>query len=258
MASVSYKKLHSRPEVCRIARHCDKTMRVQDGHRNKEIDTSRTYLNTQLPSRGYNKVCALFDNALAELDSRPHANKRAGRVVCFSLEVPAPLNIRQEDYKAWFQRVYELICEQYDYRNVLQYYVHYDETHEYVHAETSRNMMSRVHSHCLVVPECDGKLNGKWFSSRANMIKLNNSIHNMTEKEFGLEFMDGSKIGSSKRVEQLKRESEARAYEKHIKEKEAEIEVLLNRLKDLSDGVDHFDEIFALGLEEWRKLHPDS
>ena len=67
--------------------------------------------------------------------------------------------------------------------------------------------MSRSHLQCYVVPEHNGKLNGKWFSSRANMIKLNNSIHRMAPEQFGVTFMDGSKRKSRKTVEQLKNES---------------------------------------------------
>ena len=55
--------------------------------------------------------------------------------------------------------------------------MHQDEKHAYIHAETGERCMSRSHLQCYVVPEHNGKLNGKWFSSRANMIKLNNSIH---------------------------------------------------------------------------------
>lgn len=257
MASVAYKKLHSSSEFKRIARHCDQSMRLQDGHRNQDINKALTNKNTQLPDRGYGVVCKMYSEKLAALDRMEGANKRADRVTAFSLEVPAPLNMRDQDKPKWFDEVYTLICTQYDHRNVMQFYVHYDEVHEYLHADSSKPLVSREHAHCLVIPEHDGKLNGKWFSSRVNMIKLNNAIHEMTLMKFGLEFMDGSKKGSVKRVEQLKHESEARKYEEIIKKKEQKIAELDERIKGFGIALEHFDEVLQLGIERYRELHPE-
>lgn len=256
MASVDFMKLHSSAEFKRVVRHCDKTMRMQDGHRNKEINKKFTEKNTQLPNRGYAQVCKMYADKIKALDKMEGANRRADRVTCFALEIPAPLNIRDKDRAHWFNEVFDLICAQYDFRNVLQYYVHYDEVHEYVHAETGKAKVSRVHAHCIIIPEHDGKLNGKWFSCRANMIKLNNDIHDMTLMKFGLEFMDGSKKGSVKRVEQLKRESESRKYEQMIEAKEREVRGLENKIADMNLTIDNIDEILKLGLERYKELHP--
>lgn len=255
MASVDFKKLHSTAEMKRILRHCDKGRRLVDGHRNQEINKTLTHKNTQLPDRDYYKVCELYAKRIAYLDKLEGANKRADRVTCFSLEIPAPNNMRDKDKPEWFNKVYALICEQYDSRNILQYYVHYDEVHSYVHAETGQDKISRVHAHCLVIPEHEGKLNGKWFSSRINMITLNNSIQTMTLDDFALEFMDGSKKGSTKRVEQLKRESEAKKYEKHMKEKDAEIEALNQKIEEISSMIDRDSEIWRLGIQEYNRIH---
>ena len=256
MASVDFMKLHSSSEFKRVVRHCDKEMRFQDGHRNKDIHKEFTHKNTQLEKRGYKKVCRMYEEKLAALDKMQGANKRQDRVTAFALEIPAPLNIRDKDKPIWFAKVYEIICMQYDYRNILQYYVHYDEVHEYVHAETGKAKISREHAHCIVIPEHDGKLNGKWFSSRSNMIKLNNSIHEMTIMDFGLEFMDGSKKGSTKRVEQLKRESDIKKYEQEKEKQELILGELRSKIDDLKLGIDNFDEIFALGMERYKELHP--
>lgn len=255
MASVDFKKLHSSAEMKRILRHCDKGRRLEDGHRNKDINKELTHKNTQLPNRDYSKVCEMYHKRIAYLDKLEGANKRPDKVTCFALEIPAPNNMREKDKPEWFNKVYGLICEQYDARNILQFYVHYDEVHMYVHAETGQDKVSRVHAHCLVIPEHEGKLNGKWFSGRANMIKLNNDIQNMTLNDFALEFMDGSKRGSTKRVEQLKRESEAKAYEKHIREKEAEIAALDLVLEEKKMKSDMYAEIWKLGVMEYNKIH---
>lgn len=256
MASVDFKKLHGTAEMKRILRHCDKGCRLKDGHRNKDIDKRLTHKNTQLPNLDYNKVCRAYAQRIAYLDRLKGANLRQDRVTCFALEIPAPNNMREKDKPEWFQHVFGLIADQYDARNILQFYVHYDEVHEYVHAITGQVKVSRVHAHCLVIPEHEGKLNGKWFSSRANMMKLNNAIQKMTMERFTLEFMDGSKQGSSKRVEQLKRESESRKYEMMLEEKERELKGLENKIADLNTVGDHFDEILKLGLERYKELHP--
>lgn len=94
--------------------------------------------------------------------------------------------------------------------------MHQDEKHAYIHAETGERCMSRSHLQCYVVPEHNGKLNGKWFSSRANMVKLNNSIHRMAQEQFGVMFMDGSKRKSRKTVEQLKNESAYLAIQQEL------------------------------------------
>lgn len=155
----------------------------------------------------YAAACQRYDERIAFLDSKPGANRRKDRVTCFGLNVSAPKDLKPEDEKAFFLAVIEIIINQYGEDNIVQYYMHQDEKHEYIHAETGERCMSRSHLQCYVVPEHNEKLNGKWFSSRANMVKLNNAIHRMAQEQFGVMFMDGSKRKSRKTVEQLKNES---------------------------------------------------
>ena len=54
MGSVDWKqKCHGGGETKAILRHCDKDMRLEDNHKNKQIDKNRTHLNWQLV-KGYN------------------------------------------------------------------------------------------------------------------------------------------------------------------------------------------------------------
>lgn len=263
MASVDFMKFHAPSEMKRVVRHCDKYQRLKDGHRNPDIDKSLTAKNTQLPNRGYARVCELYAAKIKYLDSQPGANKRIDRVTAFGLEVPCPKDLRETYRAQWFQDVFEIICVQYDIKNVLQYYVHYDEVHNYVHAETGQWQESRVHSHCIIIPEHENRLNGKWFSSRQNMIKLNNDIHDMTMKKYGVEFMDGSKKGSIKRVEQLKHESDAKEWEKKLKSYEYKLGKMMESM-DFTNNIsktgfteDEINEIWSLGLQAFTDLHKD-
>lgn len=206
MASVQYKKLKSPQEVKAMFRHCDGDKRISTNHSNIDIDKSATPGNMQ-GNLGYYAACLKYDDKIARLDAKSGANKRSDRVLAFGLNTPAPKDLKPEDEEAFFLEVVNLIAEQYGADNIIQYYMHQDEKHEYINAETGEMCMSRAHLQCYVIPEHNGKLNGKWFSSRRNMNKLNNSVHRMSLKKFGVKFMDGSKKKSRKTVEQLKNES---------------------------------------------------
>lgn len=206
MASVNFEKLKTPQQVKAMLRHCDGEERMEANHSNIDIDKSKTSGNMQ-GDLDYTAACQKYSERIAFLDAKPGANKRKDRVTCFGLNVPAPKDLKPEDEKAFFLAAIKIIINQYGENNIIQYYMHQDEKHEYIHAETGERCMSRSHLQCYVVPEHNEKLNGKWFSSRANMVKLNNAIHRMAQEQFGVMFMDGSKRKSRKTVEQLKNES---------------------------------------------------
>lgn len=206
MASVNFEKLKAAQQVKAMFRHCDEEKRLETNHSNIDINKSATPSNMQ-GNLDYNAACKKYDDRIAYLDSQPGANRRKDRVTCFGLNVPAPKDLKPEDEKAFFMLVLEIIKNQYGEDNIIQYYIHQDEKHKYINAETGEECMSRSHMQCYVVSEHNGKLNGKWFSNKSNMIKLNNAIHKMAQEQFGVMFMDGSKKKSRKTVEQLKSES---------------------------------------------------
>lgn len=206
MASVNFEKFKAAQQVKAMFRHCDEEKRLETNHSNIDINKSVTPNNMQ-GNLDYNAACKRYDDRIAYLDSQPGANRRKDRVTCFGLNVPAPKDLKPEDERAFFMLVLEIIENQYGDDNIIQYYVHQDEKHEYINSETGERCMSRSHMQCYVVPEHNGKLNGKWFSSKSNMIKINNAIHSMAREQFGVMFMDGSKKKSRKTVEQLKNES---------------------------------------------------
>lgn len=231
MASVNFEKLKTPQKVKAMLRHCDGEERVEANHSNIDIDKSKTSGNMQ-GNMDYAAACQRYDERIAFLDAKPGANKRKDRVTCFGLNVPAPKDLKPEDEKAFFLAVIKIIINQYGEDNIVQYYMHQDEKHEYIHAETGERCMSRSHLQCYVVPEHNGKLNGKWFSSRANMVKLNNAIHRMAQEQFDVMFMDGSKRKSRKPVEQLKNESAYLEVQQELNEQKMALDTQGAELKE--------------------------
>lgn len=116
MASVDFLKIHLAVEMKKLLRHCDKDKRLEDNHRNKQIDKDRTHLNQQQFS--YEEACKRYDDRIAELDRKPNANKRKDRVTAFGLEIPVPLGfdrLTSQQKDAWYQMVLDecVSCRRY-------------------------------------------------------------------------------------------------------------------------------------------------
>ena len=221
MASVNYKKLHGANEVKSKLMHCDKFERLEHEHSNEHINKANTLKNKQ--SNDYADACQRYDKLIEKLDKKSGANKRKDRVTCFGLEIPRPKDLPPERMREWSSSVLKCVQDYYAESKVVCAYIHLDEVHEYIDAITKETVMSREHVHIYIVPEHNGKLNGKWFSNASNMKKMNNLVHEMTERDYGVQFMDGSKRKGPK-VEFLKQKSreleqEASAYPKSYKSK---------------------------------------
>lgn len=212
MASVNFEKLKTPQEVKAMLRHCDKEERKDANHGNRHIDKNATKDNRQM-GRTYKETCKAYDERIAYLDSLKGANKRKDRVTCFGLEIPYPEDIAEADKVAWSNEIFRIAVERYGEENILQCYEHRDEKHEYIDAETGKKRMSRDHLHLYVIPEIDGRLNGKAFSSRQRIIDLNNAIQQMTQDTYGIDFMNGTKKKSRASVESLKQRSAERALQ---------------------------------------------
>lgn len=210
MASVSFKKLKSSQQVKALLRHCDREKRLETKvHSNEHIDKSLTGHNRQLYD--YGESCRFYDSRIAELDATTNKNKRKDRVTCFALEIPFPdgLSERSDDEQLrWENRIVNLMLNTYGCTNIMNVYTHVDEVHEYIDSRTNTKNESRKHMHVFVIPEIDGQLNGKAFSAARKMRNINNTIQEITQKEFQLDFMDGSQRKSRDSVESLKNKSE--------------------------------------------------
>ena len=247
MASVNFQKCKGGASTKAIIRHCDKEKRKITSHSNESIDISKTDKNITFPLRfkrpdgtsyekvlGYEETCARYDKKIKALDENGNTNKRKDRVTCFALCVPAPEGLKEEDFEEFFFQVNEILKHKYGYQNLINSYVHVDEVHGYKDAETGLERTSRAHGHFFYIPEREGQLNGKWFSSRSNMNDVNKQIDLMSKKLFGIRFMDGSQKKSRKSVEKLKNESLAQ----EINAAREELAALKVEIQPLSEELD--------------------
>lgn len=212
MASVNWMKVQSATAVKAQFRHdCKDTRIATASHSNEQLDVSKTPLNySTREGSTYADACQRYDNRVAELDGT--SSHRKDRVTYVGLYIPTPKNLAPADEKAWMGQAKRIACDMLGQQNFVGMWVHKDEQHEYIDPRTKQVETSRVHAHLGFVPEVDGRLCGRKFVTRANMVKLNNALEDMSVKVFGVRFLDGTQKKSDGKVEDLKRES-AKALE---------------------------------------------
>lgn len=238
MASVNWLKIKTSRKVSGVLRHCDTEKRLTDKHSNTDIDKNITSQNRDLIGGGYELAYLNYKEHLDYLDSQPDSNKRKDRVVCFCLETAVPAGLPEDQEDRWCDRTLEEVEKVLGKDNVFGAWEHKDEKHTYRdHDDTLK--MSRTHLHILCVPDVDGRLNGRKFSSLKNINKVNQAIHDMSEREFGVKFMDGTKKKGKKSVEELKLESMKKQVEKNLAEtaklREAAAFALNNVINTITD-----------------------
>ncbi len=205
MSSVNFEKIkqNSKP-VSAYIRHNDSSERLKHEHSNKDINKDLTSGNVDWKGIDYNAAQERYKARITELDKVEGQNKRKDRVVAFSLCVPIPKDV--SDKKAFFNDVMELFSKDFGERNIIQGNLHVDEVHDYI--ENGEVKTSLEHIHCLVIPEINGKLCGKKFSSRAAMSGLSKEIDNLCRTRYHCNFLTGE-TPRHKTVEELKAEGEA-------------------------------------------------
>jgi hypothetical protein len=204
MASVNFMKLKGAASVAAILRHCAKDTREKSNHKNKDIDQTRTRDNTDAGT--YQQMYDRFRLRIKELDATTNKNKRRDRVLCFALETPVPEGLKdRKDEENWCGDVILQFINRFGKDNLVGFAIHRDERHEYTTADGEKKM-SRTHLHCFVVPEINGQLNGKQFSSKKAMIDINREIDRMTKEKYHLAYMT-HETARHQRVEKLKKQS---------------------------------------------------
>lgn len=206
MASVDYAKLGGAAGAKADMRHCCTDERLKRSHSNADIDKAKTADNVAYGAGGsYADLCRAYDERVAYLDATTNTNRRKDRQTCFSLYIPRPGDLTDpEKIDDWAADVYQLVVDRCGADNVLGGILHKDEVHDYL--DHGEQKTSREHLHIFIVPEVNGSLNGKRFSSRAAMKAMNQAIEAMTLKKYGVRFMTGEKK-KSQTVEQLKAQS---------------------------------------------------
>lgn len=234
MASVNWQKLKTAGNVKAIMRHCDTQERQKHDHANEDIDKEKTKDNVNLLGTTYADDCKTYDSRIAALDSKDGANKRKDRVTAFSLEFTCPDGLPADMEEEWAMQALDEMQKVLG-DTLVAAYLHKDEKHEYYDKEKGCKVMSRDHVHAIYIPEIDGKLNGKKFSSKAHMQAVNVAIHKMTQREYCLDYMDGTKRKGRKTVETLKGEAEHAELEALRGQYTAALSGLRKREKEL-DG----------------------
>lgn len=235
MASVNFMKLTGSNAVKGILRHCDPDERARHEHKNQDIDKSQISNDIVLQiNLNYAASCGRYMQRIKELDSTTNTNKRKDRVTCFSLEVPAPEGLTRDQANAFLADAFRIMQQRFGVENVINGYIHNDEIHDYMdHGEVKE---SRSHIHVLVVPEINGKLNGKQFSCRRNMMDLNKTLDNYCRSKYGVPFMTHQKA-RKRTVEELKQlsNSEVEKREKRLVELEGRILKASELKSEISD-----------------------
>lgn len=252
MASISWEnKYKSGTETKAHFRHNEKDARLRTkAHKNCDIDKTKTHLNYSIEGRSYDERVSMYDDMIADVQShmtrtetyvvkkgkhqgetrtRTKSVLRKDAVTCIGLEVSVPIDLPESKYKEWFANVHGIYCDFFGRENVVDTDIHYDEIHEYLDPETKKMTKSRVHAHTNIFPRTsDGRLCAKEISSRENIIKLNEIVEEMTQREFGIQFNTGE-TPRKKSVERLKVESlraENKQATEQLEQTQQQIEVL--------------------------------
>lgn len=201
MASIHYGKIKSTAQVKAWLRHCDSKQRIIREHKNEHIDKNRISENVNFMNLSYEESCERFTERIKELDRTTNKNKRKDRVQCFGLCISMPSRLSRENEIELMKEIIELFEREYGKENLVSAVGHYDEIHEYVRDTEIRE--SRGHLHIFIVPELEGQICGKKFSSKAEMKRMNREIDKVCFEKFGIHFLTGEKA-MKKSVEELK------------------------------------------------------
>jgi hypothetical protein len=147
-----------------------------------------------------------------------NTNKRKDRVELFSLDIPIPNGIPEDQF---FKSMCSAFKRVYGEENVVNMYLHKDEKHPYFDSKTLEYRTSLNHIHAFIIPTDEkGVLRAKQFSSKEKMKAINRAIDEFCRKTYGIPFLTGAKTKSRDKVEDLKKASSEVAEELFSKLKE--------------------------------------
>lgn len=207
MASINWLKMTSQKAGAMI-KHMDKIERKIYKHSNKDIQKELTDKNYTIGCSSWREAVEKNTKRVAEVDTiQPPKRKKKDRVTCVSLEVPCPKAIadmgREDEF---FEKAHEVYERYFGKENVQGSVIHKDEIHDYTDKVDGEYVKkeSLMHMHTLVSAYTHERgINGKAFETRGRLTGLNNGMHEMVKKEFGVDFNTHDAPGH-KTVEQLK------------------------------------------------------
>lgn len=232
MASVQFYKCKGASVAKSIMRHADADERLKHEHSNKDIDKSKTALNTSLYDLSYAEMCDRYDEAMQRYQSNSKRAIRKDAVTLLDAIVTAPAELDDALIDSWVSDVVDIINKHYKADVVLDAKIHRDEIHDYVDPDTHKTVTSRVHAHIFVLPEVEQRLCCKQFTSRQNIMSLNRRIDKMTRNLYSCKFMTGQKAHDRdfQTVEQLKRASDNAELERQSRQISSKLQNTHNKL----------------------------
>lgn len=232
MASVQFYKCKGASVAKSIMRHADADERLKHEHSNKDIDKSKTALNTSLYDLSYAEMCDRYDEAMQRYQSNSKRAIRKDAVTLLDAIVTAPPEMDDALIDLWVSDVVDIINKHYKADVVLDAKIHRDEIHDYVDPDTHKTVTSRVHAHIFVLPEVEQRLCCKQFTSRQNIMSLNRRIDKMTRNLYSCKFMTGQKAHDRdfQTVEQLKRASDNAELERQSRQISSKLQDTHNKL----------------------------
>lgn len=270
MSSVDFRKCHANSaEGAALIAHALRHDGKEVNYKNKDLDTSRTHLNSIIMD-SYNIGVDSFDGLLSAKDSYkalkdavnkvdqelPPSRVRKDRVIMIAHCVAAPDGLPEEKEEPFFRIVHDEIAKfAGGHEHVTPGFIHRDEIHVYKDRITGEDKESRVHLHMSSIPFVEGKgINGKLYESRSRMRQLNQAIDKRCWKELGIKFLTEERLEANekgKSVEDLKQYSKVVDPLKHqVKELQASISAKQNELQSLIDYKLELEKDIKLLYEE--------
>lgn len=247
--SIAFSKLHTRQEVIAMIRHSENEQRLQHNHSNPDINKELTKYNVDAAKLGYWGTIHAYDQRIEEID-QSNTNRRRDRVTCFELSIPFP-QLAADQWKQCERAILDWLRQTFGV-NLVNAFCHYDEIHTYHDRGVKKK--SRPHIHAFVIPEVDGKLNGKKFSARGRMMQLNQQLDKELREKLGVNFLT-HEPPRHKTVEQLKQQSykdllaDVQAKEKELSKRVQQ----LKQLDDFQEMVELYKQVYDEDLEILRK-----
>lgn len=239
MASVQFYKCKGASVAKSIMRHADADERLKHEHSNKDIDKSKTALNTSLYDLSYAEMCDRYDEAMQRYQSNSKRAIRKDAVTLLDAIVTAPAELDDALIDLWVSDVVDIINKHYKADVVLDAKIHRDEIHDYVDPDSHKTVQSRVHAHIFVLPEVEQRLCCKQFTSRQNIMSLNRRIDKMTRNLYSCKFMTGQKAHDRdfQTVEQLKRASDNAELERQSRQISSKLQDTHNKLSAIQKAL---------------------